>query len=112
MDVSEIRKAMPDWSILGVLGRGAFGTVFLVQNETDSKIYKALKVIKIPPSDEAVIRAEQNGIDVSLLKPYFNKFRNELIWELRMFKSMASEHLAGVDSLSIVDDRGKTGWTA
>ncbi len=108
----ELEKVMPGWHTEGVLGSGAFGTVYLArQDDKDGDgAFCALKVIRVPPQREAVDNAVKLGIGLDLLSTYFGKFKNDLTWELTMYKTVKSVHLAPVEEFAAVDYDGP-GWT-
>lgn len=110
MNELNIGGVFPGWEADGVLGSGAFGTVYLAHTLVDSKpVYAAIKVIKTPPTAEAVTNAETLGISKDLLKTYFGKFKNELNWELTMFKTVSSQNLVNVDAIAM-EDMPTAGW--
>ncbi len=110
MSFPNISAAFPGWETDGVLGSGPFGTVYLAHTLVDGKpAYAAVKVIKTPPREEAIQSAEGMGISRDLLRTYFGKFKNELNWELTMFKSVNSHNLVNVDTVAMEDLPG-AGW--
>ncbi|MGM9521466.1 MAG: protein kinase, partial [Oscillospiraceae bacterium] len=111
MSESDINRVWPEWQVEGVLGSGAFGTVYLIRRTVDDNtVFAAAKVIKVPPADEAVENAEKLGISRDLLSTYFGKFKNDLNWELTMFRTVSSQHLAVIDDLEVEDASGGPGW--
>ena len=109
MSEFDLNKVMPGWETEGVLGSGTFGTVYLIRN-AESGAFSALKVIKMPPTRDAVENAVKLGIGRDLLTTYFGKFKNDLTWELTMYKTVKSPALAPVEDLVTVDNEGP-GWT-
>lgn len=105
----DISKVMPGWSLEGVLGSGDFGTVYLARNAENGS-FSAVKVIKVPPADEAISMAVQFGISRDLLTTYFTKFKNDLSWELAMYGNVKCRNLATVEDTVTVDAQGP-GWT-
>ncbi len=104
----DLSKVMNGWTQEGILGSGAFGTVYLARN-TETGAFSAVKVIKTPPSQEAVDNALKLGIGRELLSTYFGKFKNDLSWELTMYKTVKSQHLETVEDIITVDAEGP-GW--
>ncbi len=59
MNEKSIGKVFEGWETDGVLGSGTFGTVYLAHTSVENMpVYGAVKVIKIPPNDEAILNAE------------------------------------------------------
>ncbi len=109
MSEFDLSKVMNGWTQEGILGSGAFGTVYLARN-TETGAFSAVKVIKTPPGREAVDNALKLGIGQELLSTYFGKFKNDLSWELTMYKTVKSQHLETVEDIITVDADGP-GWT-
>ena len=111
MNENLIGKAFEGWETDGVLGSGTFGTVYLAHTTVENMpVYGAIKVIKIPPTDDAIANAEKMGISRDLLKTYFGKFKTDLSWETTMYKTLSSPNLVPVEELKTEDHPG-AGWT-
>lgn len=108
----ELSKIWPDWEYAGYLGEGPFGKVYLAKSTLDGNpIYSTVKVVKVPAGSEALQAAMKLGISEDLLYTYFGKFKNDLNWELTMFKSASSNSLVGYDEVTLIDNAGQPGWT-
>ncbi len=108
----DISRVLSGWESEGVLGSGSFGTVYLIRRtEEENTAFAAAKVITVPPSAESVTNAENMGISIDLLSTYFSKFKNDLNWELTMYKTIQSPHLAPVEDLQ-VEDAEEPGFSA
>ncbi len=111
MNENLIGKAFEGWETDGVLGSGTFGTVYLAHTTVENMpVYGAIKVIKIPPNDDAIANAEKMGISRDLLKTYFGKFKTDLSWETTMYKTLSSPNLVPIEELKTEDHPG-AGWT-
>ena len=110
MNELSIEKVWPGWEILGSIGSGDFSDVYAAKSALDgSEVYAAVKVISVSPSEEALESARGSGIKDDLLKTYFGKFKNDLSWELTMYRSLACPNLAPVDAFAAVD-KETAGW--
>ena len=107
----DIGRLWPGWQIEGVLGTGPFGTVYLAHSLVCGRtVFAAVKVITMPPGREAVENAEKQGISRELLGTYFGKFKNDLAWELTMFRTISAPGIIPVDELA-VQNNDPMGWT-
>ena len=80
MSEIDLSKVFPGWNTEGILGAGDFGTVYLIRN-AESGAFSAMRLIKMPPSTDAIDNAVKLGISRDLLTTYFTKFKNDLSWE-------------------------------
>ena len=111
MSELDFGKIWPEWEYAGLLGEGAFGKVYLAKSELDgAEVYSSVKVLKIPANEEAVSAAKQLGVSEDLLRTYFGKFKNDLNWELTMFKSASDPAIAGYDDVVLMDNEDGVGW--
>lgn len=112
MSELDFNKIWSEWEYAGFLGEGAFGKVYLAKSSLDGKpVFSTVKLIKIPASSEAVKSAMQLGVGEDLLHTYFEKFKNDLNWELTMFRSVSSESLAEYDAFVLMDNSEGPGWS-
>ena len=111
MNEKSIGKVFEGWETDGVLGSGTFGTVYLAHTSVENMpVYGAVKVIKIPPNDEAIANAERMGISRDLLKTYFGKFKTDLNWETTMYNTISCPNLVRTEEMK-TDDHPVAGWT-
>ncbi len=111
MNEKSIGKVFEGWETDGVLGSGTFGTVYLAHTSVENMpVYGAVKVIKIPPNDEAILNAERMGISRDLLKTYFGKFKSDLNWETTMYNTIQSPNLVRMEEMK-TEDQPDAGWT-
>ncbi len=110
MSELDISRVLPGWQVEGVLGSGTFGTEYLIRQSEENGAFSALKVMRVPPQKEAIDNAVKLGIGRDLLTTYFGKFKNDLTWELTMYKTVESRHLAPVEEL-VTEDEAGPGWT-
>ncbi|MGE4485448.1 MAG: YARHG domain-containing protein [Oscillospiraceae bacterium] len=109
----DISAVWPEWEIVGTLGKGPFGAVYLIERKDGEKpVYSAVKVITVPPDRSAVDNAAGQGIGLDELKSYFDKFKSDLNWELTMCSSASSPYIAETHKLAVVDTEDWPGWSA
>lgn len=111
--MSELDLSMlwPEWECVGCIGEGTFGKVYLVKAALESgEAYGTVKVISIPANDETVQGALDLGVSEDLLKTYFGKFKNDLNWELTMFKSVSAPSIDSNDEIALIDNPNGFGW--
>lgn len=110
MQDKTIDSVFTGWVTDGVLGSGAFGTVYLAHTMIEDKpVYNAIKVVRVPPTPESITAAEAMGISQDLLKTYFEKIKSDLKWELTMSGTALDKHLVRPEEFKTVDDE-VAGW--
>lgn len=111
-NASDISKLWPGWEPDGLLGTGPFGKVYLAHTRIGGRtVFAAVKIITMPNSEEAIKDAEKQGVHPELLRTYFGKFKNDLSWELTMFRTINAAHVISADEIA-VQDSDNMGWTA
>ena len=109
----DIRAVWPEWEIVGMLGKGPFGAVYLIERkDVEKPAYSTVKVITVPPDRSAVDNAAGQGIGLNELKAYFDKFKSDLNWELTMCSSASSPYIAETQKLAVIDTEDWPGWSA
>ncbi len=108
MSEMDVSKIFPGWSAEGVLGSGEFGTVYLIRN-AENGAFSSMKVIRVPPTPEAIDNAVKMGVGRDLLATYFTKFKNDLSWEIAMYGNVKNPALAPVEELKTASLSGP-GW--
>ncbi len=107
-----LQNVWSGWRTEGEMGRGTFGRVYLARGDGDAgAAYAAVKVIKMPPEEVSLEAVRSLGIGDDLLRTYFDKFKNDLAWELTMFKTVRSPNLVAAEETELVDDESGAGWT-
>jgi len=107
----DVARVWPEWETDGLLGSGPFGKVYLIRRNVDGRtVFAAAKEIRMPPSGEAVAEAEKRGISGETLRTYFSKFKNDLKWELTMYRTLRAQHLVSLDEFTVDDDPEGPGW--
>jgi len=111
MSEQNFDTVFPGFSCLGLLDEDAFGKVYLAEKTENGKSeYAAVKVVPVPAGDDAVQSALSLGISEDLLKLYFDRFKNDLNWELTMFRSISSSAIAPCDEAVFTDNEDGLGW--
>lgn len=87
-----------NWVILREIGRGSFGTVYVVGHQDDHSFTSALKVITVP-HDEAEVRiARDEGMDYQELSQHFHGIVREIEQEFKlMFQVKGSGHVVAYE---------------
>jgi len=108
----DVKHVWPGWEICGCLGEGTYGRVYLAKSQVEGEdTYCAVKAIRIPPDQAAVDSAKQIGIGEDLLSTYFEKFKNDLNWELTLYQSVSAPGLAENDAVVLEDNTDGPGWS-
>lgn len=110
-DVSDISRLWPGWEPDGLLGTGRFGKVYLAHTRLGGRtVFSAVKIITMPDGGEHIKDARDQGVHPELLRTYFGKFKNDLAWELTMFRTIGAPHAIPADEIAMQDGDGM-GWT-
>ena len=84
-------KVLDDWRIVLRLGHGASGEVFEIQKEMCGIVSKAaLKVIRIPQSNEDVRRVLSEGMTEESLSEYYMQAVQEILAEVELMTMLKS----------------------
>lgn len=112
MSELNIKAIWPDWELQGELGSGAHGKVYLGKQMAPNggAVYRAIKTIQVPPQKEAIQSAIDLGISATLLKNYFDVFKDDLNWEMTLYRSADSEHLGKSDEFTFIENELEPGW--
>lgn len=113
MSELNIKAVWPDWELQGELGSGAHGKVYLGKQVAPNggAVYRAIKTIQVPPQKEAIQSAIDLGISATLLKNYFDVFKDDLNWEMTLYRSADSEHLGKSDEFTFIENELEPGWS-
>ncbi len=113
MRTADVQALWPQWKDMGLLGEGRYGKVRLCHSEFEGQdVFSAVKIIDIPPNQTAIDAALKQGINKDMLKMYFGKFRDDLNWELSMYKPASGGALAPIDDCVFEEYEGEPGWRA
>ena len=71
------------WKIIRLIGQGSFGSVYEIEREELSNVYKAaLKVISIPTSEEEIRSMRKTGMDDRSISTFFKSEASEIVHEI------------------------------
>lgn len=105
-------KVFHKWTIVGDLGEGANGRVFVIEkDEFGVKTRSALKVIRIPRSQSHVREVMSEGMDEASAALYFREAVDRLLREAAVMASLkAHPHIVGYEDHEVVPQEGGIGW--
>ena len=101
-----------DWVIIREIGKGATGTVFEIKKkDTKVEIRAALKVIRIPRSQDDIKNAMITGMDQLSATSYFRGFVNEIQDEIKVMV-LLKEHpnIVSYEDHCIIEHKDEIGW--
>ena len=77
------------WKIIRLIGSGSFGSVYEIEREELSVVYKAaLKVISIPPSEDEIRTMRNTGMDEASISGYYQSEASEIIHEISIMNAL------------------------
>lgn len=113
MKLPDISVIWPEWSITGYLGRDVYASYYLAESTLDGNtVYSSVKAIKMPQNEEFISEIYKNGVSPENLTAYFDKFKDKLNWEMRIFKSVTSPYIMQIDDMRILENPEHPGWIA
>ena len=96
----------PDLEIMGRLGGGPFGDVYLAKaKDCEDEALNAVKIITMPPDGYNKLVAEGKRPAVN-----FAKYQNDLTWEMTMFKAADAPGLIKPEEMFLRRNPDDTGW--
>ena len=103
-------SSVSGWKIVGIIGRGNFGTVYEISRELpDCQEYAALKVITIP-KEEDLEELQQNYGQDSLTKT-FNKQMQDTFKEYSLMQKLSGNtNIVNVHDVEVVQHDNGIGW--
>ena len=107
--MDNIKRFWPGWSLTREIGSGAHGTVYIAKNAESSSL-AAVKIIALPSNDSILDDAHENGISDNAMRDYLRRFKDDLAWELTLYRTESSAGLAGIDAFEFEDNAAIPGW--
>lgn len=96
-----------EWKIIGILGKGSFGSVYKVQKTEYGHISQAaVKIIRIVPDEQKQRELENSGISV---ESYLKEIKSSIIKEIDIMESLkGAAHIVSIEDSRIQKVPG--GW--
>ncbi len=105
----ELKKIWPVWQADAVIGQGSFGTVYRIVRE--GKYVSALKVIRIPASENEINNMLAAGTDHATVVSFYRNQVLELEQEIELMETLKSAtHIVGIEDHAIIENPGGVGW--
>ncbi len=102
-----IELPWPEWKIIGILGKGTFGSVYRVQKTEYGHISQAaVKIIRVVPDEQKQRELENSGISV---ESYLKEIKTSIIKEIDIMESLkGAAHIVSIEDSRIQKVSG--GW--
>lgn len=112
MNYKEGMKVFNDWTITRILGKGANGQVFELENRNFNIITKsALKVIRIEKSEEEVKAAKSEGMDEVSITEYFRDRIKRIINEISIMSEVKSHsNVVSYEDHCVIENKESGYW--
>lgn len=111
--MSELRSvSWPGWEIVGIIGRGSFGTVYRIQREVYGDLEEAaLKVIVIPRSEDEVDYLRCSGLDDQSITQTFHQQVGDIAREYKLMAQMRDNpNIVHCDDFRDIQHDDGLGW--
>jgi len=101
-----------DWKIVGKIGEGSFGNVYEINRRSFGQIYTAaLKVIKIPSSDDEIRRLRTDYATKEAIKKHLDDQVQELVNEISLMSSLkGTSYTVSYEDHKVVPQPNGFGW--
>lgn len=100
------------WTIARKIGAGSFGTVYEIQREDFGKVYRAaLKVIRVPDSQDEVRAELASGLTEAQVGKYFYSVVEEIVHEFAIMAELkGTSNIVSYEDHEIIEHRDGIGW--
>ena len=110
--MAEELKDWQEWKIVKQLGEGGYGKVYeIVRNRYSIEEHRALKVIRIPSSEDDVKKVMGEGMDKESTQAYYHSLVNEFIKEIAFLSELrGSANIVTYDDYKVVERKDGVGY--
>lgn len=111
--IYEFEPLWNEWKVQEELGEGSFGKVWSISKQDDNgKTHKAaVKMMTIPPSEEALDVARVEGLDREGAKKYYKEVLNETLVEVELMQDMLEcPNIVRFEEYQVVELKKSFGW--
>ena len=111
--IYEFEPLWNEWKVQEELGEGSFGKVWSISKQDDNgKTHKAaVKMMTIPPSEEALDVAQVEGLDREEAKKYYKEVLNETLVEVELMQDMLEcPNIVKFEEYQVVELKKSFGW--
>ena len=109
---NSINIPWPDWKIVQILGRGAFGTVYEIQKDVfGKKESAALKVLSIPESQDEIDDLYSKGYDDVSISAHFKGYLEDIVSEYSIMLDLKSHsNVVYCEEVRYIQHEDGIGW--
>ena len=110
--MDEVQKIWPQWEIVGLIGKGAFGKVYKVKREQLGNVsYAAVKVIHIPLDEGEIRELQHSGMDAHSVQLYFLDMVKNLFNEIKILENLKSaNNIVNIEDYEVIEHTKEIGW--
>lgn len=100
------------WTVDSFIGEGSFGKVYrLTRTEFGYTYESALKVIRIPQTEDEVKAVRDTGMDEASVSGYFRSMAGEIVSELQLMSELrGNTNIVSYEDHSVEELEGGFGW--
>lgn len=109
---NSINIPWPDWKIVQILGRGAFGTVYEIQKDVfGKKESAALKVLSIPENQDEIDDLYSKGYDDVSISAHFKGYLEDIVSEYSIMLDLKSHsNVVYCEEVRYIQHEDGIGW--
>lgn len=112
MNEPKISDIWPEWELVGFLRDSSYGKVYRIRRKAaETEEYSAVEVISVPTDRSSVASALKRGVSDDALRAYFDRFKDDFMWEMTMVRKISSPHLVPMKDMMVLDNEQSAGWT-
>lgn len=109
----ELSGIWPGWTVVRILGRGAYGAVYEIHRENANDLLEkaALKVLRLPENEIEIAQLRAQGISREKTEAYYEKYIEDVENEIQiMQKLVGNSYLVSYEDYSIRKRTEEIGW--
>ena len=110
--MESIKIPWKGWKIVDMIGKGSYGTVYKIERAVGSYSEKsAMKVIPIPPSQQIIEDAYNDGYDDESVLKICKRFYDDTLTEYKLMESLKGhKNIVSCEDVAALPVEGSIGW--
>lgn len=110
--MDKINEIWPAWHMVEMIGRGAYGEVYKAKRELQGEtFYSAVKVIKIPGSEQDVRDMAEEGHTSQSIRYYYESIAKDLMNEIKVLDCLKSAgNVVHIEDFDVREQADFIGW--
>lgn len=108
----DISSVWPEWTLVTLLGKGSYGSVYkAVRKDSGIETEAAIKIISVPSDKTEIDSLRSDGYDDKSTKDYFREMVDDVVEEIRLMISFKGiQNIVSVEDFRVVEKEDEIGW--